>query len=337
MYKTLNPQVLGISGRQSEIIELALTYGFRGMEIDTNEFAKRVELRGLDRAKRFLESGHLKVSGFELPMKWRGDESVYESELEKLEQIAGYAAALGVKGCHTPIMPATDMFPYHENFELHRKRLGAIADALAKHGIRLGVSFFATASHRAGKDYQFIHEADALVTLIKSVASKNIGLMLDTWNWHFGGGKLEQVRALRSRSHRFGAHGRGTGRSNDRDGDGRTTIDPGDVGTVDNAAIIGVLSEIGYKGPVSADPHPATLGGMTRDVIVQKCSQALDELLKTVGITRCAGRWRVQVLLRSDCNLLLLHAEHDGCRQNAIKNANPRMQSANSKCTLASN
>jgi hypothetical protein len=25
---------------------------------------------------------------------------------------------------------------------------------------------------------------------------------------------------------------------------------------------------------------------MTRDVIVQKCSQALDELLKTVGITR---------------------------------------------------
>ena len=286
MYKTLNPQVLGISGRQSEIIELALTYGFRGLEIDTSEFAKRVELRGLERAKRFLESGHLKVSGFELPMKWRGDESVYEAELEKLDQIAGYAAALGVKGCHTPIMPATDMFPYHENFELHRKRLGAIADSLAKHGIRLGVSFFATSSHRTGKDYQFIHEADALVTLIKSVSSKNIGLMLDTWNWHFGGGKLDQVRAL-------GADRIVAVRMAEAPAEATTAtvtdeqrLIPAISGPVDNAAIIGVLSEIGYKGSVSADPHPSNLVGMTRDVIVQKCSQALDELLKTVGISR---------------------------------------------------
>lgn len=189
MYKTLSPQELGISGRQSEIIELALTYGFRGLEVDMQEFAKRVQLQGPEKAKRFLESAHLRVSGFELPTKWRGDETVYESELEKLEQIASCAASVGVKGCFTLIMPATDMFPYHENFELHRRRLGSMAEALGRHGIRLGIGFLAAPALRTGKSFQFIHEADALVTLIKSVASKNIGLMLDTWNWHFGGGK----------------------------------------------------------------------------------------------------------------------------------------------------
>lgn len=286
MYKTLNPHVLGISGRQSEIVELALTYGFKAIEIDPHEFNKRVELRGLEQAKRFLESGHLRVSGFELPMKWRGDETVYEAELQKIEPLAEALAALGVKGCHTLIVPATDMFPYHENFELHRKRLSTIADALEKHGIRLGVSFLAASSHREGKSYQFIHEADAVITLIKSIASKNIGLMLDTWDWHFGGGRLDQIRAL-------GAERIVGVRMSEAPPEATTAtvtdeqrLIPTLSGPVDNAAVVAVLSELGYKGPVSADPDPATLVGMTRDTIVQKCSVALDELLKTVGIVR---------------------------------------------------
>jgi sugar phosphate isomerase/epimerase len=178
------------------------------------------------------------------------------------------------------------MFPYHENFELHRRRLGAIADALGKRGIRLGIGFLAAPTHRADKSFQFIHEADALVTLLKSIASKNVGLTLDTWDWHFGGGKLDQIRTL-------GA---------DRIVSVRMAEAPADVspdtltdeqrlipvmgGPVDNASAIAVLAEIGYKGPVSAGPHPAAMTGMTRDTIVQKCSTALDDLLKTVGIQR---------------------------------------------------
>src|SRR5262245_48422945 len=123
MYKTLNPEALGISGRQSEIIELALTYGFRGLEIDIQEFVKRVQIQGMDKAKRFLDSGHLRISGFELPIRWRGDESVFQAELARLDQFANYGASIGAKSCYVTVMPATDMLPYHENFELHRKHL----------------------------------------------------------------------------------------------------------------------------------------------------------------------------------------------------------------------
>lgn len=286
MYKTLSPQELGISGRQSEIIELALTYGFRGLEIDMQEFAKRVQLQGMERARRFLDSAHLRVSGFELPIKWRGDESVYESELEKLEQIAGCAELLGVKSCYTMVMPATDMFPYHENFELHRRRLGGMAEALGKHGIRLGVGFLAAPPHRAGKSFQFIHEAEALVTLIKSVTSKNVGLLLDTWDWHFGGGKLDQLRTLGAERIVVVRMAEAPADTSSATISDEQRLIPSMGGPVDNSSFISLLHEMGYKGPVSADPHPAALTGLTRDGIVQKCSVALDELLKTVGIVR---------------------------------------------------
>ena len=34
MFKNFCPSALGINGRQSELIELALTYAFRGMDVD---------------------------------------------------------------------------------------------------------------------------------------------------------------------------------------------------------------------------------------------------------------------------------------------------------------
>jgi chitinase len=34
MYKNLNASSFGISGRQSDLIELAMTYGFQGIDID---------------------------------------------------------------------------------------------------------------------------------------------------------------------------------------------------------------------------------------------------------------------------------------------------------------
>ena len=42
MFKNLSPTALGITGHQSEIIELALTYGFGGVDLNVTDFATRV-------------------------------------------------------------------------------------------------------------------------------------------------------------------------------------------------------------------------------------------------------------------------------------------------------
>ena len=74
MYKNLNAESLGITARQNELIELALTYKFRGLDIDTQSFLRQVESRGKEHAVRFLQSAHIRVGGFDLPVRWLADD-----------------------------------------------------------------------------------------------------------------------------------------------------------------------------------------------------------------------------------------------------------------------
>ena len=43
MYKNLSPSAIGIFGRQSELVEIALTHRFKGLEIDITEVTKRAQ------------------------------------------------------------------------------------------------------------------------------------------------------------------------------------------------------------------------------------------------------------------------------------------------------
>ena len=40
---------------------------------------------------------------------------------------------------------------------------------------------------------------DAAVQLIKMIGTPQVGLALDAWHWHLGGGTLEQLRSLSDR------------------------------------------------------------------------------------------------------------------------------------------
>ena len=46
MYKNLCTDGLGVSIRQNELIELALTYGYKGIEIDMEDMVGRAEKMG---------------------------------------------------------------------------------------------------------------------------------------------------------------------------------------------------------------------------------------------------------------------------------------------------
>ncbi len=56
MFRNLSPQALGISGRQSEIIELSLSYGFKGIDVDMVDFQQTVKASNLAHARRLIDS-----------------------------------------------------------------------------------------------------------------------------------------------------------------------------------------------------------------------------------------------------------------------------------------
>lgn len=282
MYKNLSADGLGISGRQSELIELSLTYGFKGLDLDIQDLVKRAQSTSVEQACRFLESAKIEVGGFELPVRWLADDATYKSDLEQLNVALDVAAFLGGKVCYTLIQPGSDDLPYHENFELHRKRLAELAAILAKRDMRLGLGLLAAPAHRVEKRFEFICQADALLTLLKTVGASNIGLLYDTWNWHVGGGTIEQIRDL-------GADGVVAVRIADAPADmdlataaETDRIPPCEEGAIDIAAIMAMLNEIGYEGPVSMYADSTRYAGRTREAIVQEAKAALEELLKTL-------------------------------------------------------
>ena len=64
---------------------------------------------------------------------------------------------------------------------------------------------------------------------------------------------------------------------------------PSESGVTDNAAILAILAEQRYDGPVTPAPDKSQFAGMGRDKIVKSCGAALDTIWKAAGLNN-AGR-----------------------------------------------
>jgi sugar phosphate isomerase/epimerase len=286
MFKNLSPRGLGISGRQSEIIELALSFGFHGLDLDIADFADQVEAYGLPHARRLLDSARVRIGTIRLPVTWDTwdkDEATYRSGLETLPHLAELAAAVGARRCVTTVMPASDERPYHENFEFQRRRLAEMASILQAHQIQLGLEMVAPAHHRAGKAFQFIHTFDALALLAKSVSGVPVGVVLDAWHLHVARTPFDEIQKLPPDLITAVYMSDAPAGADEHCDESQRHL-PGTLGTIDPVPMLLFLGEIGYTGPVSPRADASTLAGKRRDEIVRLASQQLDHSWKAAGL-----------------------------------------------------
>jgi sugar phosphate isomerase/epimerase len=284
MYKNLSPFTLGISGRQGELLEITMTYRFKGMDIDIKEAVKRADISGIEAATRYILSAPIKIGGFELPIRWAGAEADFKADLAELPKMLNVATALGANRCYTTVLPTSDELPFHDNFKFMVERLRQLAGALAERGVMLGLDFYAAEERRNNGGYQFICQADPLLMLIQTISADNVGLILDVWNWHVGGGTVDKLRAMR------GEQIVGV-RLSDFPADVETAaakeeqrLIPGDGGQIDCAAYLSLLEEMAYDGPVSVAAHPTPYKDLKREELIKKAAAALDTLWAAAGI-----------------------------------------------------
>jgi sugar phosphate isomerase/epimerase len=286
MYKTLSPKALGISGRQSELIELALTYGFRGLDVDMADLAKRARSTSVEHALRFLESAKIKIGTYDLPITLRGDDAAFTAQLGQLAAACEVAKVIKAQRCIYTVAAGSDDVAFQANFELHRQRLGQVADVLAKYEIQLGIGFQAAPAYRDGKQHQFIHQVETLLTLVKTIGASNVGVMLDTWNWFVGGGAIDQIRELAGNqivAVRLADYPAGSDLARIAE---KTRSLPLEAGAVDCQTIVNLLVEKEFSGPVTLYPHPSTLRGATRESIVQRAANTLEDLWRGAGLSK---------------------------------------------------
>ncbi len=285
MFKNLNPEALGISARDSELIELVLSHGFKGLDLDLVALAEQVKTQGWDKASRLITSARLKIGSFRLPVRWHDDSPDYKVDLAQLPALAEIAAKLGCTRATTTIEAGSDARPYHQNFEFHRQRLAEIAALLAAHKIRLGIDFIAPVHYRAEHRFQFMQTFDEVLLLLRSTDSTNVGLALDTWHWHLGGGKIDQLRALSADrivtvtlADAPAEENAETARFESR----RLGIENG---AIDLPGVLAALAEMRYDGPVTPAPDKSQFGGISRDKLVKAVAAALDQIWKAAGLS----------------------------------------------------
>lgn len=286
MFKNLSAPGLGISCQQSEMIELALTYRFRGIDVRMEDFVVGGKTQGTPYARRLIDSAQIRVGRFALPLDLESPEADFQKELEGLTVMVTAASELGGTLGTLVVKPANDERPYHENFELYRRRLGMICAALEPQGIHLAVGIRAAAGLRQGKTFEFIHTLDALAMLLSMVGAANLGLQVDTWNLCVSGGSLETLQSLPSvpvldvqLADVPQEASLESLTETDRLLSGAST-------RLATAPILAWLQEEGYAGPVTiAVARKAFDSNARRDDIVKVASAALDQLWQEAGLS----------------------------------------------------
>lgn len=283
MFKNLNPETLGISGQQSEVIELALSFGFKGIDLNAVDFAAQVKTHGMPHARRLLDSAKLKIGSCLLPLDWSGDDASLKQTIEQIPAWAQPAAELGCTRCITYIPPASDARPYHQNFEFYRQRLNEVAKKLEPLGMRLGVGFQAAAELRQGKQFQFIHDFNSLQMLLGMVGNKSLGVVVDLWQLYVCGApdvyqklSVEQILSVQLAD--------APQQPAASELPLKARLLPGESGAIDSAAVLAWLAEKGYQGPVTPAAHGSRFAGMKREASVKLAGEKLDQVWKAAGL-----------------------------------------------------
>lgn len=284
MYRNLSTQALGFSAPQNEQIEMALSYGFRGMDLDLLDYAQQVEARGEKMARRLIDSAGIQMGCFRLPVDLEADDAKFKGQVARLGGMVQYAAELGIQIGQTFLQPASNDLPMHENFERHRSRLAEIGQVLGSAGLRLAVGYNAVASAREGKSFEFIHTFDALDKLLAAVGSPHVGHSLDLWQnyicsagidaWQgLGPEKIVAVRVSSAPADIPPAQL-----------EDRHRLVPSLEGPVPLLDAINALKAMNYAGPVTPVVHGSVLSGKRRDEVVRIVGSALSEIWHAAGL-----------------------------------------------------
>jgi sugar phosphate isomerase/epimerase len=283
MFRNLSTIGLPLSGRPSELIELALSFGFDAMDIDLLDFQQQADAFGVQHARRLMVSARLKSGVFQLPVHLSGDDETFARDLADLPRRLELAEATEASRAVATIAPASDEHSFKDFFELHRTRLHTIGDLLAPRGIMLGLAIMPETEARADKQHQFIHTYEGLLGLV-AVAHERIGAVIDAWALHLTGepldivartpkGRIVEVRLSDAPREIAGVeltHGQ--------------RLMPGETGVIPAAAVLKHAKEAGFEGPVTPWADRSTLVGRGREKIVKLAGDRLEAVWKEAGL-----------------------------------------------------
>ena len=267
---------IGVSATQREAIELAARHGFESVGADGSFLASLSDDQVLE-LKSFMKSKGIVFGAAGLPVEFRREDDRFRESLKGLPKFAAGLQRAGVDRAATWLTPCDDALPYLQNYRQHAARLRDVARILKEHDVRLGLEYVGPKTSWASRRYTFIHTLAEMKDLIAEINTGNVGFVLDSWHWWHAGDTVPDLLALKgSEVIAVDLNDAPAAVPKDQQSDGRREL-PCATGVIDLGAFLKALNEIGYDGPVRAEPFNQAVNKMPKE---EACAVAAASLKK---------------------------------------------------------
>jgi sugar phosphate isomerase/epimerase len=272
---------LGVKADLPTAVALAHGHGFESVAPDAGHLGRLSdgqlsELLGELKAKR------LTWGAAGLPVEFRGDDPAFRTGLGALPTFASALHRAGAARVGTWLRPGHDRLTYMANFRQHARRLREVAAVLGDHGLRLGLEYVGPRTSWVPSRYPFIHTLAETRDLIAEIGRDNVGLVLDSWHWYTAGETAEHLRGLANRDVvACDLNDAPKSVPVDQQRDGVREL-PCATGVIDLRAFLKALAEMGYDGPVRAEPFNATLRALPAEAAVAATARAMRQAFSLI-------------------------------------------------------
>jgi sugar phosphate isomerase/epimerase len=273
---------LGVKVGQREAIDLAARHAFESVFPDAAELARLSETE-LQQVRGELESKGLVFGAAFLAVDFRRDDATFERGLGELPAYARALQRAGVRRTGTWLPPNSDAWTYLAHFKQTARRLREVARVLADHQLRLGLEYVGPKTAWTARRYPFLHTLAETRELIAEIGRDNVGLVMDSWHWFHAGDTAADLKALRNEDVvAVDLNDAPADVPKDQQKDNAREL-PAATGVIDVASFLRALAEIGYDGPVRAEPFNEVVRRMPPEEAVAATSQAMKKAFALIG------------------------------------------------------
>jgi sugar phosphate isomerase/epimerase len=281
MQKTLGPWAIGIKGLSlQESIELARSTGFDSVLIDIREVDTLSSSKGVDGIKELFANAGIKPASWNSAVAWTKDDQ-RDEDLKSLPKLAALAREIGTTRATSGVMPGSNDRDFAENYKWTVERLKPVAEILKSEGCQLGIEFISPKTLRDTFKYEFIYTLGGTMELAASIGTGNVGLLLDAWHLYESGGDVSDMDGITANDViAVHVNDAPAGIPRDEQQDLVRAL-PMETGVIDIIPFMQRLRDLGYDGPVMAEPFSKRVEELAATdpvAAARETAQSLDKL-----------------------------------------------------------
>ncbi len=282
MTMCLNTGNIGVRANLTESIAMAAKFGFEAVDPNLKELAALSD-SAISELLDGMRSKNLTFGSYAQSVPVNQPEEKFSAFLKDLAETGKTLQRAKMRRMVTWLSNSDNNLTYLQNFRLHAKRIGEAASVLGDNGVTLGLEYVGPKTAWARGKYPFIHTLATMKELIAEINKRNLGYLLDSWHWYNAGDTVADLLTLKNEDIvAVHVNDAPAGVPVDQQVDNRREL-PMATGVIDMKGFLNALNQVGYDGPVAAEPMSAALRQLPPEEALAKVAEAMKKAFELIA------------------------------------------------------